>query len=102
MTKKLFAQAMTIFFLGVLGVGSLIFLPAGTLIYAPEWLLMGILFVPMFLAGPFLMVIDPDRLKRRLDAWEKEMPQKQVLLRELPGYKEYRQKVRWRMIPGLW
>ena len=80
MTKKLFAQAMAKFFLGVLGVGLLIFLPAGTLRFGQGWLLMGVLFVPMFLAGLFLMVRDPDRLRRRLDAREKEMAQKRVLL----------------------
>ena len=80
MTKKLFAQAMTKFFIGVLGVGLLIFLPAGTLRFGEGWLLMGVLFVPMFLAGLFLMAKDPDRLRRRLDAREKEMTQKRVLL----------------------
>ena len=34
----------------------------------------------MFLAGLFLMAKDPDRLRRRLDAREKEMTQKNVLL----------------------
>ena len=73
MTKQLFVQAMAKFFLGVLLVGLLIFLPAGTLRFAGGCLLMGVLFVPMFLAGLFLMVRDPDRLRRRLDAREKEM-----------------------------
>ena len=80
MTKKLFVQAMTKFFAGVLAVGLLIFLPAGTLRFGQGWLLMGVLFVPMFLAGLFLMAKDPDRLRRRLDAREKEMTQKTVLL----------------------
>ena len=79
MTKRLFWQAMGKFWLGVLGVGALIFLPAGTLQFGQGWLLMGVLFVPMFLAGLFLMVKDPDRLRRRLDAREKEMTQKRVL-----------------------
>ncbi len=80
MTKKLFLQALTKFFAGVLAVGLLIFLPAGTLKYGEGWLLMGVLFVPMFLAGLFLMAKAPDRLRRRLDAREKEMTQKNVLL----------------------
>lgn len=80
MTKKLFAQAMTKFLLGVLLVGLLIFLPAGTLRFSQGWLLMGVLFVPMFLAGLFLMAKDPDRLRRRLDAREQEMTQRGVLL----------------------
>ena len=66
MTRKLFVQAMTKFLLGVAAVGLLIFLPAGTLRFSQGWLLMGVLFVPMFLAGLFLMARDPDRLRRRL------------------------------------
>lgn len=80
MTRSLFAQAMGKFFAGVLLVGALIFLPAGTLRFGQGWLLMGVLFVPMFLAGLFLMARDSDRLRRRLDAREKEMTQKNVLL----------------------
>ena len=80
MTKELFIQAMIKFFLGVLLVGLLIFVPAGTLRFPAGWLLMGVLFVPMFLAGLFLMAKDPDRLRRRLDVREKEMTQKNVLL----------------------
>lgn len=80
MTKQLFIQAMIKFVAGVLLVEALIFLPAGTLQFWQGWLLMGVLFVPMFLAGLFLMVKDPDRLRRRLDAREKEMTQKNVLL----------------------
>ena len=79
MTKELLIQAMGKFFAGVLLVGLLIFLPAGTLRFGQGWLLMGVLFVPMFLAGLFLMAKDPDRLRRRLDAREKEMTQKNVL-----------------------
>lgn len=51
MTKKLFIQAVTKFIFGILLVGLLIFLPAGTISYENEWLFMGILFIPMFLAG---------------------------------------------------
>ena len=80
MTKKLFVQAMTKFFVGVLAVGLLIFLPAGTLRFGQGWLLMGVLFVPMFLAGLFLMVKDPAQLRRRLDAREKKKKKKTVLL----------------------
>ena len=70
MTKQLFVQAMAKFFAGVLLVALLVFLPAGTLRFSQGWLLMGVLFVPMFLAGLYLMAKDPDRLRRRLDARE--------------------------------
>ena len=55
---KLFAEAIAKFILGVVLVGVLIFLPAGTLHYWGGWLLMGILFVPMFLAGLVMMAKD--------------------------------------------
>ena len=97
MTRSLFIQAMGKFFAGVLLVGVLIFLPTGTLRFGQGWLLIGVLFVPMFAAGLFLMVRDPDRLRRRLDAREKEM-----LLRDLPEYAAYQKKVRWRLVPGIW
>ena len=71
MTGKLFAQAMIKFFAGVILVGALIFLPAGTLGFWNGWLLMGILFIPMFLAGLVMMVKNPRLLESRLDAKEK-------------------------------
>ena len=80
MTKKLFVQAMAKFLLGFLGMGLLLFAAAGTLAYGQGWLLMGLLFGPMFLAGLFLMVRDPDRLRRRLDAREEEPAQRRVIL----------------------
>ncbi len=80
MNRQLFFQAMGKFFLGVLVMGLLLFLPAGTLRYPNGWLLMGILFVPMFAAGLVMMRKDPELLRKRLNAREKEMEQKQVIL----------------------
>ena len=71
MSVKLFVQAIAKFLLGVILVGALIFLPAG-FIYPQGWLLMGILFVPMFIAGLFMMAKSPELLKKRLSAKEKE------------------------------
>ena len=71
MTTKLFIQAIAKFLLGVVLVGALIFLPAGTLSYAYGWLLMGILFIPMFVAGFVMMAKNPSLLKSRLNAKEK-------------------------------
>ena len=79
MTTRLFIQAMIKFAAGVVLVGMLIFLPAGTLDFANGWLLMGILFVPMFLAGIVMMLKNPDLLKKRLDAKEKHSEQQQVI-----------------------
>ena len=68
---KLFVQAIAKFLLGVVLVGVLIFLPAGTLSYAYGWVLMGILFIPMFAAGLVMMAKNPNLLKSRLNAKEK-------------------------------
>lgn len=79
MTGKLFVQAMTKFLLGVVLVGLLIFLPAGTFSFFGGWLLMGILFVPMFFAGIVMMRKNPDLLKRRLNAKETQPEQNVVI-----------------------
>lgn len=79
MTAKLFAQAIMKFLCGVVLVGALIFLPAGTLSFWHGWLLMGVLFIPMFLAGIVMMVKNPDLLKKRLDAKEKQRNQSLVV-----------------------
>ena len=83
MTKKLFIEAMTKFILGVVLVGLLIFFPAGTVSFLNGWLLMGILFVPMFLAGIVMMLKNPNLLKSRLNAKEKQ--QEQSLVVKLSG-----------------
>ena len=79
MTVRLFAEAIVKFLLGVVLVGVLIFLPAGSLAYFNGWLLMGVLFVPMFFAGIVMMVKNPELLKSRLDAKEKEKDQDLVV-----------------------
>ena len=79
MTAKLFVQAILKFTMGVVLVGLLIFLPAGTWNYPGGWLLMGILFVPMFLAGIVMMWKNPDLLRSRLNAREKQMEQSRVV-----------------------
>lgn len=79
MTIKLFVGAITKFMLGVALVGVLIFLPAGTFFFFNGWLLMGILFVPMFLAGIVMMFKNPDLLKSRLNAKEKQLEQSLVV-----------------------
>ena len=79
MTTKLFISAIAKFTAGVILVGTLIFLPAGTLAFPNGWLLMGILFVPMFCAGLVMMAKNPYLLSRRLDAKEKEAEQSLVV-----------------------
>lgn len=79
MSAKLFFGALVKFLLGVVLVGVLVFLPAGTFNYFGGWLLMGILFVPMFIAGIVMMFVNPDLLKKRLNAKEKEREQSIVV-----------------------
>ena len=76
---KLFWEALTKFSCGLLLVGLLIFLPAGTLAYAQGWLLMGLLFGPMLVAGFVMLAKSPAFLKKRLDAKEKQATQKGVV-----------------------
>ena len=79
MTKELFFQAIIKYFAGVILFGLLIFLPAGTLDYWNGWLLIVILFVPMFLAGLVMMCKNPNLLRKRLHAKEKEDEQSLVI-----------------------
>jgi protein-S-isoprenylcysteine O-methyltransferase Ste14 len=80
MTPKLFFQALTKFFAGVVLVGLLLFLPAGTFNYWEAWLFIGILFLPMFVAGIILMFRNPELLRKRLNAKEEQNEQKAVVL----------------------
>ena len=76
---KLLANALIKFFCGLLLVGLLLFLPAGTIFYTGGWLLMGLLFAPMLIAGFIMYFKSPEFLAKRLDAKEKQATQKGVL-----------------------
>ncbi len=80
MNTELFKQALTKFFAGLIAVGFLVFLPAWTFRYPQAWLLIIILFVPMFIAGLIMMRKNPELLKKRLNAKEKESEQRSVIL----------------------
>ena len=80
MNKKLFIEAISKFSLGVILLGLLLFLPAGTLAWQNGWLFMAVLFLPMFGAGLVMMAKNPTLLRKRLDAKEKEAEQKTVLM----------------------
>ncbi len=79
MTLKLFLKAILKFILGIVLVGLLIFLPAGTLSYYNGWLFMGVLFVPMFIAGIIMLFKNPKLLEKRLNAKEKQKEQSTVV-----------------------
>ena len=76
---KLLLKACIKFVLGLLIVGMLLFLPAGTFEYWNAWLLIGLLFVPMFFVGIVLFKKNPDLLEKRLNGKEKEQQQKTVI-----------------------
>lgn len=79
MTRELFCQAVLKFCSGVLLVGLLLFLPAGTLRWRRAWLLMALLFIPMFIAGLVMMRKAPELLRKRLNGREKQGEQRQVI-----------------------
>lgn len=79
MDSKLFFIAVSKFLLGLLLVGLMLFMPAGSFLYWQAWLLIGILFIPMFVAGLILMKKNPDLLRKRLNAKEKQSEQKTVI-----------------------
>ena len=80
MDTKLFRQALIKFAAGLLLVGVLLFIPAGSVKYWQAWLLICILFIPMFIAGLIMMKTSPELLRKRLNAREEEGEQKEVVL----------------------
>ena len=76
---KLLIEALTKFACGLLLVGLLIFLPAGTLAYTYGWYFIALLFAPMLAVGVLMLIKSPEFLKKRLDAKEKQSAQKGVL-----------------------
>ena len=79
MNKKLFSEALIKFLFGVVLVGLLVFLPAGSVNFIGGWIFMGVLFIPMLIAGIVMIVKNPALLKSRLDAKEKEKNQSLVV-----------------------
>lgn len=79
MNIKLFSQAIIKFVSGTVLVGLLIFAPAGSLKFTNGWIFMCTLFIPMFLAGIFMMLRNPELLQKRLNAKEKEKDQSTVV-----------------------
>lgn len=79
MDTRLLASALAKFFLGFVITALLLFLPAGTFAFRNAWLLMAVLFIPMFLAGIVMLFKAPDLLRRRLKARESQTEQKGVI-----------------------
>ena len=77
---KLLLEAILKYIIGILLVGILLFVPAGTIKFINGWLFMGVLFIPMFIAGIVMFIKDKKLLKSRLKAKEKESDQKSVII----------------------
>ena len=76
---KLVCSALLKFVIGVLLVGGLLFLPAGTFEYVNAWLFIVLLFVPMLILGIILAIKAPKLLEKRIGVKEKENTQKGVV-----------------------
>ena len=106
MNRKLLAEALSKFILGVLLVGLLIFLPAGSLAFARGWLLINVLFVPMFCAGLVMFFKSPELLRKRLNAKEKRVQQDRVVklsgLMFIAGFvlAGLNFRLKWHSLPG--
>ncbi|MEE0999240.1 MAG: isoprenylcysteine carboxylmethyltransferase family protein, partial [Treponemataceae bacterium] len=77
--SKLLLNTLVKFFAGIILVGALLFLPAGTFNYFNGWLFMGFLFIPIFIAGIVMMVRNPQLLASRLDIKEKQKEQSTLI-----------------------
>ena len=76
---KLLIKAITKFIFGLVFVGMLLFLPAGTFVYVNAWMIIALLFIPIFILGVVLFIKSPDLLEKRLNAKEEETTQKGVV-----------------------
>lgn len=79
MKKELLKEAITKIVVGIILIGLLLFIPAGTLSWLYGWIFMGMLFVPMLIAGIVMYFKAPDLLESRLRAKETQSEQKQVI-----------------------
>ena len=77
--KKLIIDGLVKLTAGILLTGALTFIPAGTLNFWQGWVLLGTLFIPMFIAGLVMIAKSPDLLRKRLNAKEKQTEQKTVV-----------------------
>lgn len=80
MDRKLMISAVTKFLIGLVILGLLIFLPAGTMAFAQGWIFMAVLFVPMLMIGIVLALKSPELLRKRLNSKEQETTQKGVVI----------------------
>ena len=72
-------EAITKYLSGLVLMGVLLFLPAGSFAYWQAWLLIGVLFIPMFFAGLVMLKRNPELLQKRLRDREEQNEQKAVI-----------------------
>lgn len=80
MKSKLILTGLIKMLSGVVLMGMLLFLPAGTWHFWNAWLLLGLLFLPMIIVGVVLLGKAPNLLEKRLNSREQETEQKLVIL----------------------
>ena len=80
MDYELIKSAIIKYISGLILVGLLLFIPSGTFTYWQAWLLISILFIPMFIIGLILIIFNPDLLKKRLNSKEEQKEQKIVII----------------------
>lgn len=76
---RLLIHALVKFILGLLLVGVLLFIPAGSFLYINAWLFIALLFFPMLILGIVLYIKAPALLEKRLNVKERENAQKGVV-----------------------
>lgn len=79
MKSRLFLNAASKMLAGLILMGLLLFLPAGTLAWPGAWLLLAVLFVPMLILGAFLLAKAPGLLEKRLANREEQSTQKRMV-----------------------
>lgn len=79
MNTKLLLNAFIKFLFGLVIIGLLLFIPAGTLHFWNAWLFIALLFIPMLILGIILGIKSPNTLEKRLNSKEKETQQKHII-----------------------
>lgn len=79
MKIKLFFRAITAMLTGLILMGLMLFLPAGTIAFPGAWRLLGALFIPMLLLVAVLLVKSPGLLEKRLAHKEEQSAQRRVV-----------------------
>lgn len=79
MDKQLLMDAIKKTVSGIVLIGFLLFLPAGTVYYWNAWLFCVVLFVPVMIMGIVLFLKAPDLLRKRLQEKEEQKEQKSVV-----------------------